>query len=262
VNARSALFDLYGDHLRNRGGEAPVAALVRILASLDITAPAVRTAISRMVRQGWLAPVILDDGPGYRMTPAAERRLSDAADRIYRTSQREWDGRWHVLVLGSVPDRARRDRVGNALAYLGYGRLAPMTWISARRSDEARDVLAAEQVEAHEFVAEELGAPAEVAAAAWDLDAVARSYERWQAEAAELLENQIALDDQDAFVTRSELVHGWRKFLFSDPQLPPALLPEAWPGKTAGDFFDEQARVLRAGAERYVDQQLDRRGEP
>jgi len=59
MQARSALFDLYGDHLRPRGGRAPVAALVRLLAPLGIAAPAVRTAISRMVRQGWLLPVRL-----------------------------------------------------------------------------------------------------------------------------------------------------------------------------------------------------------
>ena len=54
VHARSALFDLYGDHLRARGDRAPVAALVRLLAPLGVAAPAVRTASRRMVRQGWL----------------------------------------------------------------------------------------------------------------------------------------------------------------------------------------------------------------
>ena len=38
MQARSALFDLYGDHLRPRGGRAPVAALVRLLAPLGIAA--------------------------------------------------------------------------------------------------------------------------------------------------------------------------------------------------------------------------------
>ena len=85
MNARSALFDLYGDHLRSRGGRAPVAALVRLLAPLGVAAPAVRTAVSRMVRQGWLQPVRLDGGPGYALTPRAVRRLDDAAARIYRT---------------------------------------------------------------------------------------------------------------------------------------------------------------------------------
>jgi len=65
VHARSALFDLYGDHLRARGDRAPVAALVRLMAPLGIAAPAVRTAVSRMVRQGWLEPVLLPCGRGY-----------------------------------------------------------------------------------------------------------------------------------------------------------------------------------------------------
>ncbi|MFD0853126.1 PaaX family transcriptional regulator, partial [Actinomadura adrarensis] len=36
MNARSALFDLYGDHLRERGGRAPISALVRLMAALGI----------------------------------------------------------------------------------------------------------------------------------------------------------------------------------------------------------------------------------
>ena len=48
VHARSALFDLYGDHLLDRGGWAPISAAVGLLGSLQISAPAVRTAVSRM----------------------------------------------------------------------------------------------------------------------------------------------------------------------------------------------------------------------
>ena len=88
MQARSALFDLYGDYLRPRGGRAPVAALVKLLAPLGIAPPAVRTAVSRMVRQGWLHPMRLVSGPGYLLTPKAARRLDEAAARIYRTGAR------------------------------------------------------------------------------------------------------------------------------------------------------------------------------
>ena len=92
MQARSALFDLYGDHLRLRGGVAPVAALVRMLAPLDIAPPAVRTAVSRMVRQGWLAPVATAAGRGYVVTERATRRLDEAAARIYRhLPAEEWE---------------------------------------------------------------------------------------------------------------------------------------------------------------------------
>ena len=73
MQARSALFDVYGDHLRARGSEAPVAAVVRLLNPVGIAAPAVRTAISRMVMQGWLEPVQLSGGRGYRATALANQ---------------------------------------------------------------------------------------------------------------------------------------------------------------------------------------------
>ena len=87
MQARSALFDVYGDHLRARGSQAPVAAIVRLLDPVGIAAPAVRTAISRMVMQGWLEPVQLSSGRGYRTTERANRRLDEAGDRIYRRHQ-------------------------------------------------------------------------------------------------------------------------------------------------------------------------------
>src|SRR6185369_10782287 len=121
MQARSALFDLYGDHLRPRGGRAPVAALVRLLAPLDIAAPAVRTAVSRMVRQGWLVPVRLVDGPGYQLTVRAVRRLDEAAARIYRTGQPAWDGTFDLLVLEPPGRRADLARISATLTYLGYG---------------------------------------------------------------------------------------------------------------------------------------------
>lgn len=136
VNARAALFDLYGDHLRSRGGRASVAALVRLLASLDFAAPAVRTAISRMVRQGWLDPVRLPPGPGYAVTPKCVRRLDETAVRVYRTGTVTWSGQRHVLVVEAVRDRPRRERLKADLAFLGYAALSETTWIGPHASPE------------------------------------------------------------------------------------------------------------------------------
>src|SRR5437016_739312 len=121
MQARSALFDLYGDYLRPRGGRAPVAALVRLLAPLGIAAPAVRTAVSRMVRQGWLYPLRLSSGPGYLLTPKAARRLDDAGARIYRTGRVAWDGSFDMVVLDPPARRAERNKLAANLSFLGYG---------------------------------------------------------------------------------------------------------------------------------------------
>ena len=71
MQARAALFDIFGDHLRRRGASAPVAVLVRLLAPLEVAAPAVRTAISRMVRQGWLTAA------AHAMADAVEKDWAD-----------------------------------------------------------------------------------------------------------------------------------------------------------------------------------------
>ena len=64
--------------------------------------------------------------------------------------------------------------------------------------------------------------------------------------------------DREAFAVRSQLVHEWRKFLFTDPGLPRDLLPEDWAGETAAEFFDRHATRLQPGAARWVDACLRR----
>ena len=246
VNARSALFDLYGDHLSRRGARAPVASLVRLLAPLGITEPAVRTAVSRMARQGWLAPVRCGPGlAGYALTPRAARRLDEAAERIYRRREPAWDGRWHVLVVERLRDRARRARVRAGLGYLGYAPLGETTWISPRPSVELDSLLEAERLRAERFVASYDGDPRGL---------LARAYQRWLALAGEL----VAAAGPDApdpaiFALRSALVHEWRKFLFTDPGFPAALLPPHWPGHEAARVFHTESARLLPAASRFVD---------
>jgi phenylacetic acid degradation operon negative regulatory protein len=257
VNARSALFDLYGDHLRDRGGRAPIAAVVKMLSSLGIAGPAVRTAVSRMVRQGWLEPVRLPAGPGYALTPKAVRRLDEAARRIYRDLPQPWDRHWHLVVVQRLKDRARRTRLRAGLAYLGYAPLDEALWISPRSAPELDALLEGEGVTAERFHSAYEGDPCGLVARAWDLSTLGAAYERWLTWARETVQGSEHLSEERAFALRSTLVHEWRKFLFLDPGLPAAVLPRGWPGTVAAAFFDaESARLLPAAA-RFVDRCLE-----
>jgi len=257
MQARSALFDLYGDHLRAHHGRAPVAALVRLLAPLDIGAPAVRTAVSRMVRQGWLTPARLPAGPGYAITPRAARRLDEAASRIYRTDRTGWDGTFDMIVADPATSRTDRLRIANSLAYLGYGRVTDGTWIAARTSPEADTVLAESGLSYDRFAARHAGTTRESAALvsrAWDLDGLARQYKEFVAAQRPALEAIDPLGDlRAAFIARFQLVHAWRAFLFRDPSLPPSLLPAHWAGAKAAEFFDLHAGRLRPAADLFVE---------
>jgi phenylacetic acid degradation operon negative regulatory protein len=257
MQARSALFDLYGDHLRTRGGRAPVAALVRMLAPLEIGAPAVRTAVSRMVRQGWLTPARLASGPGYSITPKAVRRLDEAAARIYRTNVPGWNGSFDLIIADATMPRNHRLRMANSLTYLGYGRLSDGTWIAARPSPEADNVIVESGLGFDRFTAHHTGGDKEAAALvsrAWDLDRIGREYREFIAELRPIVERVDADGDASvAFTARFRLVHAWRTFLFRDPNLPANLLPAHWPGTKAADFFDLHATRLRPAADGFID---------
>lgn len=254
MNARSALFDIYGDHLLSREEQAPVAALVKLVAPLRISAPAVRTAVSRMARQGWLVPIQLPGGAGYRLTPRAVGRLRAAADRIYRQDAPPWDGQWHVVVVERVADRAGRERLRSALSYLGYACVAGPTWISPRPSAELDVLLAAERIKAECFHASYDGDARRLASRAWDIDDLASGYRQWLERARELVQPATRhQSDQEVFAIRSALVHEWRKFLFVDPGLPGELLPARWPGKDAAELFRAEASRLLPAAGRFVD---------
>ena len=230
-----------------------MAALVRLLAPVGIAAPAVRTAVSRMVRQGWLRPVRLPEGAGYALTPRATRRLDDAAGRIYRTSGSQWDGSWHLAVTARADERSRRERLRAGLTFLGLAQLDETTWIGPRWSDEADALLEAEGVRAERFTARHDGDSFGLVRRAWDVEGLGRAYARWLRDARGLLEVAGPTpDDEQAFATRFQLVHGWRKFLFLDPGLPHELLPDDWPGIAAAEFFDAQSERLRPAASRYV----------
>jgi len=258
VHARSALFDLYGDHLRARDGSAPVAALIRALDPLGIRAPAVRTAISRMVAQGWLDPVATASGPGYALTERARARLDDAGARIYRTADVPWDGRWHLRVLAPIGDRPQRERVRTQLRFLGMAPVSESTWASPRASAAVDRMLAEEQVGVVALSTTD-AEPADALLEAFDTPALGAAYADWLVAARSLVgpvSGRARTADVDAFVVRSELLHSWRKFLFTDPGLPAELLPEDWPGRAAAAFFDEHATRLRPAATRFIDQCL------
>jgi phenylacetic acid degradation operon negative regulatory protein len=254
VHARSALFDLYGDHLLDRGGWSPIASAVGLMGSLGISAPAVRTAVSRMVREGWLEPV--ERGArGYAVTARGRERLTAARARIYRTDDHPWDGRWHVVVLERDFDRNARARWAQALGYLGYGQLATDTWVAPRPSAELASTLEAAGAQWHGFTGAVDDDPRGLAARVWDLASLGRAYAQFTAST----HDGVSVDSPEAaFVARTELVHAWRLFLFRDPGLPDDVLPAAWPGRDAAARFDERARTLMPRAREYVDQWLAR----
>ena len=254
MHARSALFDLYGDHLTSGDNWAPIAGIVRLLGTVDVAPPAVRTAVSRMVREGWLEPNERQGQRGYAASARARARLDEARARIYRTRDPQWDGQWHVVIVAHPTDRATRGRVIAALGYLGYARLAPDTWVAPRVSADLADSLAVEKLESKAFFSRYSASADALAAELWHLEELDSAYRHFIGTTRELVAGLSPdLTPESGFAIRTAFVHEWRKFLFLDPDLPVEVLPPSWPGREAAVLFTTTAASLLPLAREFVD---------
>ncbi|SOC55679.1 PaaX family transcriptional regulator [Ornithinimicrobium cerasi] len=259
MHARSAVVDVYGDHLREHGWWGPVAGVVALAQACGVQAPATRTAVSRLVREGWLVAESREGTRGYAATSLARERLVSAHARIYAPGPRPWSGTWHLVVVDHGGDRRRRDQVSASLGYLGYGRLGPGAWVSPWPNPELATVMHRADVQWSAVTGpldgEVPGSSPELAARVWDLHALDTAYRRFLAQlpAPDTLADLVP---EEAYPRRARLVHEWRKFLFSDPGLPAQVLPAGWVGLEARTRFLQVASTLRPAADRYVERTL------
>lgn len=263
MHARSAVVDLYGDHLRSRGWWAPVSAVVGLAENVQVRPPATRTAVSRLAAQGWLEARPADGIRGYAATPLAQDRWRRAHHRIYAPGPAAWDGRWHVVHVTAGGDRRARDQVASTLAYLGYGRLGAGSWLSPRPSPELAGSLARLEVSwvaVHGHLDDDTD-PRALVARVWDLAELASAYARFSSTLPTPAEAGL-LGPEAAYPARTHLVHDWRRFLFRDPDLPPEVLQTDWPGHRARQDFLALAAALAPAAEAHVASALAAAGWP
>lgn len=242
ASARSLLLTVLGEFVLPAGEPVWTLTLVEGLGLLAVEEKAIRQALARAAREGWITPSRSGRRTSWRLTPAGRELLSTGAQRIYgfQTPAPTWAGTW-LLVLASAPAGSRQHRhlLRTRLAWSGLGSLAPGVWVSAHpgRQPEVRRVLQdlgmAEG--ATFFVASlgELGDPRRIASQAWDLAAVELRYERFIRQVQDLRPGT----PRETFAAQVRIVQEWRRFPLLDPGLPAELLPRPWRGAGAADLF-------------------------
>lgn len=256
LKPRSLVFDLYGDYVRWHGGEAPLQVLVELLAAFDVPPSTTRVVMARLRREGWLEARKTGRTTTYVLADRSWRLLDEGRRRIFERERAPWDRQWRMVIY-HVPesDRSARERLRKRLTWLGFGPLAPSTWVSPHpRLDEAAAQLGREGAARLDLlearsrgVAQDVG----MAERAWDLPALhtqlvqlRRSY---QARLARYATSPPA--GRDALVERISLINDHRRVPFRDPDLPVELLPPGWVGREVHEMFLEGYRLLGPEAE-------------
>lgn len=265
MKTRSMLFTLFGDYIRYYGGEIWIGSLIKLLEQFGHTSQSVRAAISRMSKQGWIESRKEGNRSYYSMTERGNRRLEEAAKRIYKLQEEDWDQQWRILVY-NIPEDNRnvRDALRQELIWSGFGMLANSCWVTPLRLEEqVKDMFERYQVAQYvNFFLAQYKGPGESKALVercWNLNEINERYQQFIGlyqpvyKQYKELERKKALEDADCFVQRAQLVHEYRKFLFYDPGLPKILLPDNWLGHEAALLFQDLYRVLAIPSNRFFE---------
>lgn len=273
VRTRPLLFTLFGDYIFPREGWAWTESLLHILKLLGVSNPAARSTLSRLTRQGWLRAQRRGRHSFYALTLKARHLLEEGTHRIFEPRPKQWDGQWRVVVY-SLPEKKRhlREALRRRLSFLGFGALAPGTWISPHDRQAEIDALV-NDLNVRPYVQYFEGrwkgglSNEELVARCWDLKSLSRQYaiflKKWRPEFDRLTQRSSSNGDMKAdhaFAQRFWIIHEYGAFPSRDPHLPDALLPNGWNGDDAAQLFRDYRGRLTQAADAFIDDTLKSEG--
>lgn len=223
----SLVITVFGDCVQHRGGAISTARLGRLLGRIGVEPGALRTALSRLGRDGWVNSERAGRLSHYRLSPTGLARFSEASSRIYAPARQTPVTEWSLSTEG---DMQTAFALGGL--WLRPADMPPPAKPAFRMTGRITDLAPALRDNlisaAHATALHRLNA---------DLD-------------------RLAVIDGDPLThaaARILLIHRWRRIVLRFPDLPRALLPAGLDGQ------DPRARVssaylhLTPGAETWLD---------
>lgn len=233
----SVIVTFFGDSVLPRGGTATTTALGAIAGRLGIEPSALRVALHRLVRDGWLTRTREGRRSLYRLSAQGMDRFASARRRIYApapTAGPSW-------TLAIAPERVMPVEAPD------FTPIAPGAWLGTGAAPEGAFAITGDLGPLPQWLREVLGPP--------DL---AADYSRL----AGLLENitEPPSDPLGATALRTLLIHHWRRLLLRHPDLPERFFPDHWKGETCRRLVLTLHARLSPAADAWLDEAVPASG--
>jgi phenylacetic acid degradation operon negative regulatory protein len=257
MRAGSLVVTIYGDAIVPRRGSLWLGSLLDLMAGFGVGPGVVRTAVSRLVAEGWFERTRIGKQSYYRLSPWAAGEFATATARIYRGGEPAWPGEMEVALI-TTADAGQRASQRERMLREGYGQAAANVMVRPHAGVQPGGASPAAASDVILLVTrpQSRDTARALARACWQLDALDAAYRQFLAAfgpvAAEIA-GGVRLTDAQAFQLRILLVHDWRRIVLRDPLLPHTMLPEDWPGIHALELVSRLYRRTLAGSERWLD---------
>lgn len=226
----SLIVTIFGDLAQAQGQGISGATLSRLVGLMGVKPEAMRVALHRLRKDGWIDSQRAGRGSLHALTPYGRAQSAEASPRIY-DRVRTYPKKWHLLIAGTG-DQAGRAQLD---AYLLTGDFLPIgsqvLLAPGPLPEDLHGVLGVEvdRWRVPGWLRGQVCPP--------DLMADYASLERDLASVTGLLNDGRGLPLWERTALRLLIVHSWRRLLFRHPDLPVAFFPEDWPGPRCRERF-------------------------
>ncbi|MCB5160405.1 phenylacetic acid degradation operon negative regulatory protein PaaX [Marinomonas algarum] len=267
IRASSLIITLYGDTIEPHGGTVWLGSLINALEPIGINERLMRTSIFRLSQDGWINSEKVGRRSYYGLTHQGLRKFEKAFQRIYSTNRSTWDSSWH-LIMTSLLSPEERKLLADELKWQGFAALSTQLFASPCAEKYAiKDTLRLLKLEDKVVVFESSADNQfsnkpirQLVKECWEMDALAEQYREfitlfhpvWLE-----LSDKKRLDPKSCFLTRTLLIHEYRKLQLRDPQLPDELLPLDWEGKSARQLCRNIYRKITSAAENWIEHNME-----
>ncbi len=263
ISSTALVFTFFCDVVTQHGGEIWLGSVIYALGPLGINERLTRTAVFRLVQDGWLESRKQGRRSYYRLTRTGEHYYQRSARRIYASGKPEWDGVWTLLFTALVPEE-KRDALHRGLSWLGYGRMAAGVYALPSNDrpplDELLVDLGLEDCIVHmQAQADSARSLQKLVMSRWKLDSLRQHYKEFSVQyrkVKKILQSNAQPSGHAMLLLRVLLLHEYRRILLNDPELPPAMLPANWEGYTAQSLIAEIYRTIATQTASWVNHEL------
>ncbi|MEM9331245.1 MAG: PaaX family transcriptional regulator C-terminal domain-containing protein [Pseudomonadota bacterium] len=258
----SIIVTVFGDAIVPRGGTISLTALQNILGNLGIEPNAVRTAMSRLARDGWVERRKFGRQSFYLLAKGGMASFESATARIYAAEPPHWDGRFELVLTG--PDNLKsRMMFERQMRRRGFGSplnglfIRPLT--AEHNKGQIENTFAV--MEACNLVSDSLP---EFIEQSWQIEGLNTRYQhlidKYKGVLEHAKEGKLS-QPEDCLAVRILLIHDWRRLILQDADLPLELKPREWNGEKARAIVAELYHRILENSECVLDACLAAPGE-
>ncbi len=237
----SLVITVFGDSVMPRGGVVSAGTLSSIFQRLSIRGEALRVALHRLAKDGWIVRHRLGRNSHYALSDRGRAKFLPASRRIYASAP-VLDGPWRLVALRQPP------HLETAMSEAGFLRLSPTLFLGPRQAGRPPA-----NVEA--IVGDVRHLP-DWARSALAPEPLQMDYQRLHS----VLSEQVATlrttagpEPLDAVGLRTLLIHHWRRLLLRHADLPAAVMPKGWRGEECRALVLTLHETLSRSADPWLD---------